>query len=204
MKKLLMVFLFLLPIKLSAEQNYDTATIEQFEFSVVNRIANYHIVFGKNKYNKSLPITMTLLEFLFGSPTAFFYSSFRVGYPLRSFPLEDQLKNSSVQLRNHLTTGLAIGGGYGFSSGNHALKLILNINFDVGLWHKDFALKDHKQKNTWGSELSIRYYYYFAKKTALILGLDTGVNIDTRKAEDSRYTLHGVSIFYGASAGINF
>ncbi|MGL5956691.1 MAG: hypothetical protein ACRC0X_08900 [Brevinema sp.] len=201
MKQLLIFFLFL-PIILSAQQNHSES--DQFEFSIVNRIANYHIILGKNKYEKSLPITMTILEFLFGSPTGFFYTGVRVGYPLIPSPLEDQLKNSSVQFRNHLTTGLAVGGGYGLSRGNHALKLIFNINFDIGVWHKKFTFKDHKQKNTWGSELSIRYYYYFSKRNALILGLDAGANIDTRREDSSRYILHGFSLFYGTSIGMNF
>ena len=208
---ILLIIIFLTPIiSFSLYTEIDQNNPDTFSFAIINRISAQHLVLGKDKHDKIIPINTSILELYYGTPNAFFYSGFRVSLPLKHSSQTDQDNNTSLQKMNDLTLGISLGGGYGMlikkATVSHHLKFIANISMDIGVLNRYNSITDHLQdRSTIGTELLFRYHYNYSKQSSLILGLDTGIGMHTKYDEEKdTKILNGVSIFYGASIGFGF
>ena len=208
---IILLIIFLSPIlSFSLYTEIDQKNPDTFNFAIINRVSAQHLIFGKDKHDKIIPINTSILELYFGAPNAFFYSGFRISTPLVYSSQTDQHNNNSLQKMNDLTLGLSLGGGYGIlfetPTTTHHLKFIANISIDIGVLNRYTAISNHFQdRSTIGTELLLRYHYNFSKRSSLILGLDTGIGMHTKddEKEDTKI-LKGVSVFYGTSIGFGF
>ena len=181
-----------------------------FTFAIINRTSAQHIVYGKDKHDKIIPINTSILELYFGTPNAFFYSGFRASTPLIFSSQTDQNQNNSLKKMNTFSAGLSIGGGYGILFQNavatHHLKFIVNISVDIGILNPYSSMPESiYERLISGTELLFRYHYTFSKRYSLILGFDTGISIHSQYDEAKNVDmLNGISIFYGGSIGLGF
>lgn len=202
------IFLFLCTFNPLYSQSSNNITHERLTFNILNRITGYSIIDGRDLTDKIVPITTTMLDLLYGSPNGFLYSSFRVSYPLVLSSTTEQLLNASIQTKNNLNLGFAIGGGYGLTWNRgfvtHVLKFIFAMNVDFGIWNDKVHAQNINAQNTLGVEFAMRYYYYY-KTFALITGIDTSVSINTRKNEkENMLSLSSIGVSYGGSLGFGF
>ena len=208
---ILLLIIILSPIlSFSLYTEIDQNNPDTFSFALINRITAQHLVFGENKHDKIVPINTSILELYYGTPNAFFYSGFRVSLPLKHSSQSDQDSNTSLQKMNDLTLGISLGGGYGMlikkATVSHHLKFIANISMDIGVLNRYTSITNHFQdRSTMGAELLFRYHYNYSKKSSLIFGLDTGINMHSEYDEkEVAKILSGITIFYGASLGFGF
>ena len=208
---ILLLIIFLTPIiSFSLYTEIDQQDPETFSFAIINRLSAQHLILGKDKHDKIIPVNTSILELYYGTPNAFFYSGFRVSLPLKHSSQSDQDNNTSLQKMNDLTLGISLGGGYGMlikkATVSHHLKFIANISMDIGVLNRYTSITNHFQdRSTMGAELLFRYHYNYSKKSSLILGLDTGIGMHSKYDEEEEVDiLSGISIFYGFSIGFGF
>lgn len=185
---------------------------DNFHIGVVNRIGGASIIHGE-KYNKVILLSTTMLEFLFGQPNSFFYTSARFSTPIVPSSKQDQ-QNYIISSINDLKVGIAVGGGYGINNQNpstgigHGFNIILALTADFRVYNPQKDLTQEKLFNLliFGTEIMFRYQYYYRKHSSLVLGFDIGMNIKPKNEAYITFPTYVSSIIltYGGVFGFRF